>query len=59
MNMAKDTTPPKPQTPWEKFTEAARIGFNLPKADVEKVKAKYPQNVTKRRPNKSTGSKRK
>ena len=42
MSMAKDTTPPKPQTPWEKFTEAARIGFNLPKNQVQKTIAKYP-----------------
>jgi hypothetical protein len=49
MNMAKDSTPPKPQTPWQKFTEAARIGFNLPKSDVEKVKAKVPYKPKKRR----------
>jgi hypothetical protein len=53
--MAKDTTPPKPQTPWEKFAEAAKVGFNLPKADVEKVKKKYPYKPSKRRkPSKST-----
>jgi hypothetical protein len=49
MNMAKDSTPPKPQTPWEKFAAAARVGFNLPKSDVEKVKAKYPTKSTERR----------
>ena len=48
INMAKDTTPPKPQTPWEKFTEAARQAFNLPKDQVEKVKAKYPAKAAKR-----------
>jgi hypothetical protein len=37
MNMAKDTTPPKPQTPWEKFTEAARNAFNLSPEQVKKV----------------------
>jgi hypothetical protein len=47
--MAKDTTPPKPQTPWGKFTEAARIGFNLTKSDVEKVKAKVPYKPKKGR----------
>jgi hypothetical protein len=52
MNMAKDTTPQKPQTPWEKFTEAARIGFNLPKSEVEKVKAKYPPSRRKKKASK-------
>jgi hypothetical protein len=35
--------PPKPdQTPMERFTEAAKHIFNLPKSDVEKVMKKTP-----------------
>jgi hypothetical protein len=37
-----------PQTPMEKFTDAARHIFNLPKSDVEKVRAKIPYRPKKR-----------
>jgi len=41
--MTKKPEPQKPaQTPFEKFTDAARHVFNLPKDQVEKVKTKYP-----------------
>jgi hypothetical protein len=47
--MAKENPLPKPgPTPFEKFTEAARHIFNLPKDQVDKVKAKYPAKSPKR-----------
>jgi hypothetical protein len=49
MNMAKDTTPPKPQTPFERFTEAAKHVFNLPKSDVDRVKKDIPVPKTVRK----------
>jgi hypothetical protein len=43
-SMAKKSDPPKPaQTPFEKFTEASRELFNLPKETVQKTIAKYPK----------------
>jgi hypothetical protein len=48
--MTKKLEPQKPaQTPFDKFTDAARHVFNLPKDQVEKVKAKYPVKSPKRR----------
>jgi hypothetical protein len=48
--MAKENPPPKAEpTPFDKFTEAARHVFNLPKDQVEKVKAKYPTKTSKSR----------
>ena len=41
--MAKKPEQPKPtQTPFERFTEASRELFNLPKETVQKTIAKYP-----------------
>ena len=39
----------QPQTPFDKFTEAAKKVFNLPKSEVEKVKAKPTPKMPKRR----------
>jgi hypothetical protein len=39
--------PPRPSTPFLKFTEAAQHVFNLPKPEVEKVKANYPAKSRK------------
>ena len=49
MEMAKENTPPQEPTPFEKFTEAAKRVFNLPKDRVEKVKAKYPSPTKKKK----------
>ena len=47
--MTKKPEPQKSvQTPFEKFTDAARHVFNLPKDQIEKVKTKYPANRTRR-----------
>jgi hypothetical protein len=41
--MAKENPTPKPeQTPFERFTEASRKLFNLPKETVKKTVKKYP-----------------
>jgi hypothetical protein len=42
MEMAKENTPPKEPTPFEKFTEAAKRVFNLPKDQVRQTIEKYP-----------------
>jgi hypothetical protein len=49
MEMAKENMPPKPPTPFQKFTEAAQHVFNLPKSETEKVKAKVPYKPQKQR----------
>lgn len=52
--MAKKPDPPKPtQTPFERFTEASRELFNLPKETVQKTLAKYPNPRRKKRYRKS------
>lgn len=38
-----------PRTPMERFTDAARHVFNLPKLEVEEVKAKIRYKSKKRR----------
>ena len=49
MYMAKESMPPKPQTPFERFTEAAKHIVNLPKSETDKIKAKVPYKPAKRR----------
>jgi hypothetical protein len=47
--MAKENPTPKPeQTPFERFTEASRKLFNLPKGIVQKTIKKYPYKPAKR-----------
>jgi hypothetical protein len=48
MPMAKENMPPKPQTPFERFTEAAKHIVNLPKSETDKIKAKFPYKPHKR-----------
>jgi hypothetical protein len=47
--MAKKPETPDPgQSPFERFREASRVLFNLPKETVQKTLAKYPKTPTKR-----------
>jgi hypothetical protein len=49
MCMAKEKMPDKtPQTPFERFTEAAQNIFNLPKKQVQKIKAKTARKPRKK-----------
>jgi hypothetical protein len=51
-SMADKPEKPKPaQTPFERFTEASRELFNLPKETVQKTIAKYPHPKRNRRKN--------
>jgi hypothetical protein len=46
--MAKKPEKPKPtQTPFDRFREASRELFNLPKETVQKTLAKYPRSQNK------------
>jgi hypothetical protein len=49
MHMAKESMSPKPLTPFERFTEAAKHIVNLPKSETDKIKAKVPYKPQKRR----------
>ena len=48
MTQKPDSSQKTPQTPFERFTEAARHVFNIPKAQVHKIKAKAPWKPRKR-----------
>ena len=50
MAKEKPTTPKPEPTPTEKFEEAAKKIFNLPKAEVDKIKKEVPLPQKKRRP---------
>jgi hypothetical protein len=52
MEMAKENMPPQEPTPFEKFTEAAKHIFNLPKDQVQKTIQKYPHPRQPRKPKK-------